>query len=163
MRAGCSAPGACPRALHHRAVISTTPERETGGDLTMPNTVRLHRVLAMKRAKVYRAFIEPDAMVPDMATGAAPLWQPVGRSGLTVLSNVRSQQLRCIAGGSLAGSGRRVLQPDAPLRPEGPARPSASYRPQVELVASTKPKRAIAMASQFCPYWDARTRRALRD
>ena len=34
----------------------------------MPNTVRLHRVLAMKRAKVYRAFIEPDAMVPT--------WQP---------------------------------------------------------------------------------------
>jgi uncharacterized protein YndB with AHSA1/START domain len=34
----------------------------------MPNTVRLHRVLAMKREKVYRAFIEPDAMVPT--------WQP---------------------------------------------------------------------------------------
>jgi uncharacterized protein YndB with AHSA1/START domain len=49
-------------------VISTTPERETGGELTMPNTVRLHRVLAMKREKVYRAFIEPDAMVPT--------WQP---------------------------------------------------------------------------------------
>lgn len=28
----------------------------------MPNTVRLHRVLATKPAKVYRAFIEPDAM-----------------------------------------------------------------------------------------------------
>jgi hypothetical protein len=28
-------------------VISTTPERETGGELTIPNTVRLHRVLAM--------------------------------------------------------------------------------------------------------------------
>jgi uncharacterized protein YndB with AHSA1/START domain len=28
----------------------------------MPNTVRLHRLLAMKREKVYRAFIEPDAM-----------------------------------------------------------------------------------------------------
>src|SRR5207237_3934801 len=55
---------ACPRALHDRAVISTTPERETGGELTMPDTVRLHRVLAMKREKVYRAFIEPDPMVP---------------------------------------------------------------------------------------------------
>jgi uncharacterized protein YndB with AHSA1/START domain len=28
----------------------------------MPNTVRLHRVLATKPEKVYRAFIEPDAM-----------------------------------------------------------------------------------------------------
>jgi uncharacterized protein YndB with AHSA1/START domain len=28
----------------------------------MPNTVRLHRVLAAKPEKVYRAFIEPDAM-----------------------------------------------------------------------------------------------------
>ena len=53
----------------------------------MPNTVRLHRVLAMKREKVYHAFIEPDPMVPTWRPGhfqAAPLWQPVGRSGLTV-------------------------------------------------------------------------------
>lgn len=28
----------------------------------MPNTVRLHRVLAAKPEKVYRAFIDPDAM-----------------------------------------------------------------------------------------------------
>jgi uncharacterized protein YndB with AHSA1/START domain len=28
----------------------------------MPNTVRLHRVLAAKTEKVYRAFLEPDAM-----------------------------------------------------------------------------------------------------
>jgi uncharacterized protein YndB with AHSA1/START domain len=28
----------------------------------MPNTVRLHRVLATKPDKVYRAFLEPDAM-----------------------------------------------------------------------------------------------------
>jgi uncharacterized protein YndB with AHSA1/START domain len=28
----------------------------------MPNTVRLHRVLVTKPEKVYRAFIEPDAM-----------------------------------------------------------------------------------------------------
>lgn len=28
----------------------------------MPNTVRLHRVLATKPAKVYRAFLEPDAL-----------------------------------------------------------------------------------------------------
>jgi uncharacterized protein YndB with AHSA1/START domain len=43
-------------------VISTTAERETRGELAMPNTVRLHRVLATKPEKVYRAFIEPDAM-----------------------------------------------------------------------------------------------------
>ena len=49
----------------------------------MPDTVRLHRVLAMKREKVYRAFIEPDPMVPTWQPGhfqAAPLWQSVGRS-----------------------------------------------------------------------------------
>lgn len=28
----------------------------------MPNTVRLHRVLVTKPAKIYRAFVEPDAM-----------------------------------------------------------------------------------------------------
>jgi uncharacterized protein YndB with AHSA1/START domain len=28
----------------------------------MPNTVRLHRVLATKPEKVYRAFVEPDAL-----------------------------------------------------------------------------------------------------
>jgi uncharacterized protein YndB with AHSA1/START domain len=28
----------------------------------MPNTVRLHRILATKPEKIYRAFIEPDAM-----------------------------------------------------------------------------------------------------
>ena len=28
----------------------------------MPNTVRLHRILAAKPEKVYRAFIEPDAL-----------------------------------------------------------------------------------------------------
>jgi uncharacterized protein YndB with AHSA1/START domain len=28
----------------------------------MPNTVRLHRVLATKPEKVYRAFLEPDAL-----------------------------------------------------------------------------------------------------
>jgi uncharacterized protein YndB with AHSA1/START domain len=31
-------------------------------DTTMPSTVRLHRVLATKPDKVYRAFIDPDAM-----------------------------------------------------------------------------------------------------
>jgi uncharacterized protein YndB with AHSA1/START domain len=35
---------------------------QSKGDTTMPNIVRLHRVLATKPDKVYRAFIEPDAM-----------------------------------------------------------------------------------------------------
>jgi uncharacterized protein YndB with AHSA1/START domain len=33
------------------------------GDATMPNTVRLHRVLAATSEKVYRAFLEADALV----------------------------------------------------------------------------------------------------
>jgi uncharacterized protein YndB with AHSA1/START domain len=33
----------------------------------MPNTVRLHRVLATKPEKVYRAFIEPDAIAKWLA------------------------------------------------------------------------------------------------
>ena len=32
------------------------------GETAMPNTVRLHRVLATKPDKVYRAFIEADAI-----------------------------------------------------------------------------------------------------
>jgi uncharacterized protein YndB with AHSA1/START domain len=32
------------------------------GDATMPNTVRLHRVLATTPEKVYRAFLEADAL-----------------------------------------------------------------------------------------------------
>jgi uncharacterized protein YndB with AHSA1/START domain len=39
----------------------------------MPNTVRLHRVLAMKREKVYRAFIEPDPMVRHGNRGTSRL------------------------------------------------------------------------------------------
>lgn len=33
----------------------------------MPNTVRLHRVLRSKPERVYRAFLEPDALVKWMA------------------------------------------------------------------------------------------------
>jgi len=40
--------------LHYRGVRA--------GETTMPNIVRLHRVLATKPDKVYRAFIEADAM-----------------------------------------------------------------------------------------------------
>src|SRR5436189_1148377 len=32
------------------------------GDVTMPNTVRLHRVLATRPEKVYRAFLEADSL-----------------------------------------------------------------------------------------------------
>jgi len=40
------------------AVQPTQPK----GQVIMPNTVRLHRVLATKPEKVYRALLEPDAM-----------------------------------------------------------------------------------------------------
>jgi uncharacterized protein YndB with AHSA1/START domain len=39
-----------------------TPEKNIQEKTIMPGTVRLHRVLATKPEKVYRAFIEPDAM-----------------------------------------------------------------------------------------------------
>jgi hypothetical protein len=67
----------------------------------MPDTVRLHRVLAMKREKVYRAFIEPDPIVPTWQPGhfqAAPLWQPVGGSGLTSIE--RPLSATSLRGGS---------------------------------------------------------------
>src|SRR5437763_3202058 len=43
------------------------PERESKrekeeGELIMPNTVRLHRVLRTKPEKIYRAFLDADAM-----------------------------------------------------------------------------------------------------
>jgi uncharacterized protein YndB with AHSA1/START domain len=50
---------------------SATPGRSIGANVrsaypteetTMPNTVRLHRVLAATPEKVYRAFLEPDAL-----------------------------------------------------------------------------------------------------
>jgi uncharacterized protein YndB with AHSA1/START domain len=45
----------------------------------MPNTVRLHRVLASTPEKIYRAFIEPDAMVkwlsPDGFTATVHHWE----------------------------------------------------------------------------------------
>jgi uncharacterized protein YndB with AHSA1/START domain len=58
----CSGTRSLPRAPSHRAVTAQRPEHKTQGELAMPNTVRLHRVLATKPEKVYRAFIEPDAM-----------------------------------------------------------------------------------------------------
>jgi uncharacterized protein YndB with AHSA1/START domain len=42
---------------------SLHPKNQTKGNtMTTKNTVRLHRVIAAKPEKVYRAFIEPDAM-----------------------------------------------------------------------------------------------------
>ena len=46
----------------------------------MPNTVRLHRVLATKPEKIYRAFLEPDAMAkwlpPNGFTGTVHRMDP---------------------------------------------------------------------------------------
>ena len=46
----------------------------------MPNTVRLHRVLTTKPEKIYRAFIEPDAMArwlpPNGFTGTVHELEP---------------------------------------------------------------------------------------
>ena len=46
----------------------------------MPNTVRLHRVLATRPEKVYRAFLEPDAMAkwlpPNGFTGTVHHMDP---------------------------------------------------------------------------------------
>jgi uncharacterized protein YndB with AHSA1/START domain len=38
---------------------------------TMPNTVRLHRVLATTPEKVYRAFLEADALAKWLPLAAA--------------------------------------------------------------------------------------------
>jgi hypothetical protein len=43
--------------------------------IIMPNTVRLHRVLATRPDKVYRAFLEPDALAK---------WPPPGGYACTV-------------------------------------------------------------------------------
>jgi hypothetical protein len=78
----------------------------------MPNTLRLRRVLAMKREKVYRAFIEPDPMVPTWQPGhfqAAPLWQPVGRV-------VDSAIERPLSATSLRGGSWLRIQPSDRLR-----------------------------------------------
>jgi uncharacterized protein YndB with AHSA1/START domain len=47
------------RVASHKVVIRCVVG---AGETAMPNTVRLHRVLATKPDKVYRAFIEADAM-----------------------------------------------------------------------------------------------------
>ena len=51
----------------------------------MPNTVRLHRVIAAKPEMVYRAFLEPDAIALVHCRDAQPvlhLYRPcIGRQG----------------------------------------------------------------------------------
>jgi hypothetical protein len=37
----------------------------------MPNTIRLHRVMATKPEKIYRAFLEADAMAKTIDSAAA--------------------------------------------------------------------------------------------
>jgi len=44
-----------------RSVVSE--RRPTKGELIMPSTIRLHRVLRATPERVYRAFLDPDAMV----------------------------------------------------------------------------------------------------
>src|SRR5215831_4136214 len=61
------------------------------GEITMPNTVRLHRVLATKPEKVYRAFIEADALAK---------WLPPNGFACTV------HQLDAIVGGTFRMSFR---------------------------------------------------------
>src|SRR6185312_15233465 len=48
--------------LRPRGLLSVALSGALPGRTAMPSTVRLHRVLAAKPAKVYRAFIEADAM-----------------------------------------------------------------------------------------------------
>jgi uncharacterized protein YndB with AHSA1/START domain len=50
------------RSEWHKVAIRCVVESACSGDTAMPNTVRLHRVLATKPDKIYRAFIEADAM-----------------------------------------------------------------------------------------------------
>src|SRR6185503_18022936 len=52
------------RAFMQREGIHGSMRRRSAclGETVMPNTVRLHRVLATKPEKVYRAFIEADAL-----------------------------------------------------------------------------------------------------
>jgi uncharacterized protein YndB with AHSA1/START domain len=45
-----------------RLIGSTVRSVDPRGDATMPNTVRLHRVMAATPEKLYRAFIEADAL-----------------------------------------------------------------------------------------------------
>jgi uncharacterized protein YndB with AHSA1/START domain len=69
----------------------------------MPNTVRLHRILAAKPEKVYRAFIEPDAMAkwlpPNGFTGSVHQMDPtVGGSYRMSFRNFTTGQIHSFGG-----------------------------------------------------------------
>jgi hypothetical protein len=50
----------CPSARERGSRVALSKHPPRGHDI--PSTVRLHRVLATKPDKLYRAFIEPDAL-----------------------------------------------------------------------------------------------------
>ena len=45
-------------------------------EIVMPNTIRLHRVIATKPEKVYRAFLEPDAAASWLPPFGLRLYRP---------------------------------------------------------------------------------------
>jgi uncharacterized protein YndB with AHSA1/START domain len=56
-------PGAAAHRIHAALRTRSLPSSIAERTSTMPNTVRLHRVLRAPRERVYRAFLEPDALV----------------------------------------------------------------------------------------------------
>ena len=69
----------------------------------MPNTVRLHRVLAARPEKIYRAFIEADALArwlpPNGFTGAVQQLEPrVGGSHRMSFRNFTTGQSHAFGG-----------------------------------------------------------------
>ncbi len=60
----------------------------------MKNTVRLHRILAAKPEKVYRAFIEPDAMAKWLPPNGftAKFVNTIGRDEEAIRGSIRNQE-----------------------------------------------------------------------
>jgi uncharacterized protein YndB with AHSA1/START domain len=54
--------GRAPLRRHTLAVANTDIICKFTGEVIMPNTVRLHRVLRARAEKIYRAFLDADAM-----------------------------------------------------------------------------------------------------
>src|SRR5258708_12483903 len=83
--------------------------------MTMPNTVRLHRVLAAKPEKVYRAFIEADALAKwlppnGFACTVHPLDAKVGGAHRISFRNFTTANSHSFGGAYVA------LVPNEPLR-----------------------------------------------
>lgn len=55
-------PSALPPCKSRLTKVVPSSEDDSKGKANMPNTITLHRVLAAKPEKVYRAFLEPDAI-----------------------------------------------------------------------------------------------------